>query len=91
MIYRFFRKHLSIIFILATFMGVFHHHNDLKQHNDCKICTVQSSLAHADTPVAVQYFTKLELFNESIVAPLLSLHVKQTYNPLQARAPPKIS
>ncbi len=72
-------------------MGVFHHHNDLKQHNDCKICTVQSSLAHADTPVAVQYLTNLEFYNESIISPLVSLHVRQVYNHLQARAPPKIS
>ncbi|WP_418640863.1 hypothetical protein [Sulfurimonas sp. ST-27] len=91
MITQFFKKYLSIIFIIATFMGVFHHHNDLKQHNDCKICTVQSSLSHADTPVAINYLTALEILKESVVAPLVSLHVKQVHNTLQARAPPKIS
>jgi hypothetical protein len=91
MIYRFFRKYLSIIFVLATFMGVFHHHNDLKQHNDCKICTVQSSLAHADTPVEAHYLTNLELVNESVVTVLVSLHVKKIHNYFHARAPPKIS
>ena len=91
MINRFFSKYLSIIFILATFMGVFHHHSDLKQHNDCKICTVQSSLAHADTPVDAHYLTYIEIFTESILTPLASLHVKQVYNFIQARAPQKIS
>ncbi|QOP42497.1 hypothetical protein FJR45_00405 [Sulfurimonas sediminis] len=91
MITHFFKKYLSIIFIIATFMGVFHHHNDLKQHNDCKICTVQSSLSHADTPVAVDYLTELEILRESIITPLILLHVKQIYTTLYARAPPKIS
>jgi len=91
MINRFFKKYLSIIFIIATFMGVFHHHNDLKQHNDCKICTVQSSLAHADTPVEAHYLTSLELINESVVTALISLHVTKIDNQLKARAPPKIS
>lgn len=91
MINRFFRKYLSIIFIVATFMGVFHHHNDFKQHNDCKICTVQSSIANADTPVTPCYITKLELVHESVVGSLASLHVSKVYNALHARAPPKIS
>jgi len=90
MINRFFKKYLSIIFIVATFMGVFHHHNDLKQHNDCKICMVQSSLTHVDTPVDAHYLTDLEIFTESILTPLVSLHVKQVDNFIQARAPPKI-
>ena len=91
MINRFFRKYLTIIFITATFMGVFHHHNDLKQHNDCKICIIQSNLAQVDTPVEVQYLTSLELLNESIATAHISLHVKQVHNYFQVRAPPKIS
>jgi len=91
MINRFFKKYLSIIFIIATFIGVFHHHSDLKQHNDCKICTIQSSIANADTPVDVVYITNLDLFYDSIVSPLQNLHVKKISYQLQARAPPKIS
>ena len=72
-------------------MGIFHHHNDLKQHNDCKICTVQSSLAHADTPIDAHYLTDLEIANESIITALVSLHVKKIDNQLKARAPPAIS
>jgi len=91
MINRFCRKYLSIVFIVATLMGVLHHHNDLKQHNDCKICTVQSSLAHADTPVDVVYLTRLDLFSESIVTKLTDLHSKLQKNSLNARAPPLFS
>ena len=72
-------------------MGVFHHHNDLKQHNDCKICTVQASIANADTPVDTLYLTKLDLVHEGVVGSLTSLHVKKIHNHLKARAPPKIS
>ena len=76
---------------MATFMGVFHHHNDLKQHNDCKICTLQSSIANADTPVDVVYVSNIEIFAESIVTPLVNLHVRKIYNQFKVRAPPKIS
>jgi len=72
-------------------MGVFHHHNDLKQHNDCKICMLQASIANADTPVDAVYLTSLNLFSESIIAPLQNLCVRKISYQLQARAPPKIS
>ena len=72
-------------------MGVFHHHNDLKQHNDCKICTLQSSIANADTPVDTTYITNLDLYHESIVASPQNLHVRKIASLPQVRAPPKIS
>jgi len=72
-------------------MGVFHHHNDLKQHPDCKICTLQSSIANADTPVDVVYLSQLDIASESIVVKLINLHSKKTKNYFNARAPPKIS
>ena len=72
-------------------MGVFHHHNDLKQHNDCKICMLQSSIANADTPVDAVYITNLDLYHESIVTPLQNLHVRKISYQFQARAPPYIS
>ncbi|MEN4053698.1 MULTISPECIES: hypothetical protein [Sulfurimonas] len=91
MISRFLRKYLSIVFVLATLMGTMHHHNDLKQHSDCQICTIQSSIAHADTPVDVVYLTQLDIYRESIVTQLTTLHDKQSENPLHARAPPFFS
>ena len=91
MIHKFFRKYLSIIFIFATLLGVFHHHNDLKQHNDCQICTIQSSIANADTPVDVLYLSNIEIIHESILTKLVNLHSKTTQNFLNARAPPSLS
>jgi len=77
--------------MVATLMGVLHHHNDLKQHSDCKICTVQSSIANADTPVDVVYLTKLDIYIEFISTELTNLHSKVQQNSLNARAPPFFS
>ena len=84
------KKYIALIFVLATFMSVLHHHNDFKVHNDCQICTIQSSIADADTPVEVLYFTRLDIaLNFTLKTPKI-LHSKEIKNPLKARAPPKI-
>ncbi len=88
---KFFKNYFSIIFVVATLMGVFHHHDNLKPHNDCQICTIQSSIADADTPVEKFYLTSLKLEVEATLAPLFSLIQKESYTYLQARAPPFIS
>ena len=87
----FLRKYLSIIFLVATLLGGMHHHNDLKQHSDCKICTIQSSMANADTPVDVVCVSQLDIFHEAIVTQLKNLTTKKVFNPLNARAPPHFS
>jgi len=89
--YNFLRKYLSIIFLVATLFGEMHHHNDLKQHNDCKICIIHASMAHVDTPVDVLYVTQLDIFHEAIVKQLTNLHSLKLTNPLNARAPPHLS
>jgi len=85
------RKYFTIVFMLATLLGSMHHHNDLKQHNNCQICTLQSSLSHADTPVDTLYITKLTLVSEATIADLSHLVANPTQILLQARAPPKFS
>jgi len=87
----FVRKYLSIIFLVATLFGSMHHHNDLKQHSDCKICTIQSSMANADTPVDVVYVSQLDIFHEAIVKQLTNLYALKLTNPLNTRAPPHLS
>jgi len=88
--YKFLHRYFSIIFIIATLMGVFHHHNDLKIHNDCQICTIQASIANADTPIQTPYFTQLDILHDNLIVKLISLDSKTIINPLHARAPPKI-
>ena len=84
----FVKKYISIIFLLSTFLGVFHHHDDILQHNDCQICVIQSSIADVDTPSDTVYFTKLELFSESTKGNLPKLSLIKHYSQLNARAPP---
>lgn len=91
MIIDFLKKYLSIIFIVATLMGVFHHHEDLKQHNDCQICTIQSNLSNIDTPVDVTYLTLLEISSETTITKLTNLISNKIQKTDNARAPPKIS
>ncbi|MFA5454527.1 MAG: hypothetical protein WC272_04310 [Sulfurimonas sp.] len=82
---------LAVVWLLlATFMGVLHHHNDLKIHADCSICTIQSNLADADVPIL---FTLAEIQNFfiQIYSPQESIcdfSVNSTY---LSRAPPKLS
>ena len=68
--YNFLKKYLSILFLASTLLGSMHHHNDLKQHNDCKICTIKASMSNADTPVDVLYVTQLDIFHEAIIKQL---------------------
>jgi len=84
-------KYFSIIFILAIFMGVFHHHNDLKQHPDCKICILQSNITNADTPIDVVYIQNIFIKNENISTYQNENYRKKLQNSSKARAPPEIS
>ena len=82
------RNILSIIVLVATLMGVMHHHNDLKSHSDCQICTVSSSVTDIDTPSDVVYLTQLTLLHEATFSQLpyfTSKHIGSFNNP---RAPP---
>ncbi len=60
MIIKLAKKYFLSLFIVATFLGVFHHHNDFQSHNDCQICTIQHNIADADTPTIPYYLQKLE-------------------------------
>jgi len=84
-------RYISIIVILASFMGSFHHHNDLKQHNDCKICTIQQNVTDIDTPVDVSYLTLLTLVSEATLATLPSFQLEKQNFTFSVRAPPLFS
>jgi len=89
MLRKLFKRYFSTIFIVATLMGVFHTHHDLKPHSDCQICTIQSSIADADTPTDSLYLTKLSIIPEQISTKLPILHTTKLNSTKQARAPPK--
>jgi hypothetical protein len=83
-------KFAVVWLLLATFAGVLHHHNDLKTHVDCSICTIQSNLADADVP---QEFILAQIQNLSfeiinLKESVCCFSVNSTY---LSRAPPKIS
>ena len=84
-------KYISIIVMLASFMGSFHHHNDLKQHNDCKICTIQHNVTDIDIPVDVSYLTLFSIQAEATIARLTNLQPQATHFTFSARAPPLFS
>jgi len=85
---KFIVKYISIIFIFATFITSFHHHNDMQEHNDCQICTIQNSIADMDTPTDVTYLTLLSLISESTITTLENLQTQKDYRTFSARAPP---
>ncbi|MFT7860170.1 MAG: hypothetical protein ABXS93_04450 [Sulfurimonas sp.] len=88
---KFVSKYIGIVLLLATMMGAFHHHHDGKQHNDCQVCTLQSTIFDADTPEDNIYLCDVDIISEAIVVPLFSLHIAQHISNLNSRAPPKIS
>ncbi len=85
------KKYFAIVFVLATLLGSQHHHDDLKQHSDCQICTVQSSLSHADTPADSCYLSDISPYSEATIGSLASIIVSSKQIISHARAPPKHS
>ncbi len=88
---KFVSKYIGIVLLLATMMGAFHHHNDTKQHNDCQICTIQSTIFDTDIPQESAYLSYLENSSERIVTSLFSLHTNTLISNVNPRAPPKFS
>ncbi len=91
MIKRWIKKYFSIVFVLAMFVGVLHHHDTLQVHNDCQICVIQSNIVDIDTPIQSTYLTDIELKSYSPLTEFKNLQNYKKYQKLQARAPPVIS
>ncbi|MBA1433369.1 MAG: hypothetical protein FAF04_07220 [Epsilonproteobacteria bacterium] len=90
MIKKWLKKYFSVVFVFAMLLSSMHHH-ELKQHNDCQICTIQSNLSHADTPVDTLYVSDIILQAQTPVAPLSNLIAAAVQIRLTARTPPFIS
>ena len=84
-------KYVGIILFLATLMGSFHHHDDGRQHEDCQVCTIQSTMLDSDVPTTSVYLAYLENFSEAIVTPLLSINKVGDISNVNSRAPPQFS
>lgn len=91
MIKRWLRKYFATVFVLATLMGVFHHHSDLSVHEDCQICTIQSDIANGDIPRQTQYLSEVKKVSDTPLLGFNSFSIEKVYNPLNSRAPPKNS
>jgi hypothetical protein len=88
MIIKLAKKYFLSLFIVATFLGVFHHHNDFQPHNDCQICTIQSNIADADTPIIPRYIQKLEYKETPFIAWNIHYYSHLFYSLYNPRAPP---
>ena len=83
------RKYFAILFAFSILLGTAHHHNDLKQHNECQICQINSNLSVGDTPSEASTAWLLENKNETPQTNLTSQITKQLPNHYQTRAPPQ--
>ena len=91
MLSRWMKKYFTVIFVLATLASVLHHHNDVRVHNDCQICIIQSNILNGDIPSDTLCLSKIEISSEAVSTELKTLYIWQTYKKLQTRAPPKFS
>jgi len=85
---RFFTKYLLGVVVFSMLLGVMHHHNDLKEHSDCKICVVQSNILNGDTPQKISYvedINHIDTFARFDFANLYKPFVKKYFF---SRAPP---
>jgi len=86
----FVKKLVGVVLLVATLLGGLHHHNDLKTHHDCPICTLQNNLASGNV---AESFTLAPVEN-IFLPPLPSLdEIKLSNRPetVSARSPPLFS
>jgi hypothetical protein len=85
-------RHLFVVFALlfTTLLSATHHHNDLKKHADCQVCTLSFSFEHQDSVATPSYVPTLYSSKEITAAYALpySLQLIFSYN---SRAPPQFS
>ncbi len=85
---QFVKIYFSTIFLIVIFMGSFHHHDDLKQHNSCQICLIQSNIISADIPSDISYLPTIKQISELIVPNLTNFYHYIQISSLHSRAPP---
>ena len=83
----FVRHFFSALLLAATLLASLHHHNDLKTHNDCPICVLQSNFAGADMPAAFS-LEPVETLFVPIASHFISLRLSNRPESVLARSPP---
>ena len=84
-------KYIVVVFIFSILLSTLHFHNDLKDHSDCQICTIQSTLSSADVPTDVSYITLFSIASEATVSTFKKQCIKELNLSVDTRAPPQFS
>ena len=58
--YSYVKKLLASLFLVATFLGAFHHHDDTGVHQDCPIHILEASIVSGDIPL-ISLFEKIDI------------------------------
>ena len=78
------------MFLVATFLGAFHHHNDTGLHQDCSIHILEASLISGDIP-PVSLLEKIENVYH-IPQEAIAIHIDTSVHfAYSGRAPPYFS
>ena len=81
------KKLLASLFLVATFLGAFHHHNDIGVHQDCPIHILEASLVSGDIPL-LSLFEKVDIAYPA-PAGSISIYIDTSVNSgYFGRAPP---
>jgi len=82
------KKFFTILLLTATLLTTLHHHNDLKTHNDCPICILQSNISNADTPITFS-LEDIETLFIPICSNFISILLLHKPKNIHSRAPPR--
>jgi len=78
------------LFLVATFLGAFHHHHDTGLHQDCPIHILEASIVSGDIP-HISLMEKIEVIYH-IHQEAIAIHIDTSVNfAYSGRAPPHYS
>ena len=84
------KKLLASLFLVAIFLGAFHHHDDGGVHEDCPIHILEASLVSGDIPL-IALFEKIDI-QYPVPSGSISIYVDTYKNSgYFGRAPPYFS
>jgi len=82
------KKLLASLFLVATFLAAFHHHDDGGLHHDCPVHILEASIISGDIPPASSLLGKIENVYQM---PLEATHIytdSSVHFAYSGRAPP---